>query len=198
MVLMNTSLNRLQAWSGLLLSTLLFLCSAVAFLSYPSPSLLSSPVNPAANLTVYNLEAVLGRNRWHPDRRTQEFLEFEFEFRTDLLGDSHPLNAAVKKRGAVWNRWNTKQVFLSLVAEWDSPPRALKGSKGGSKPLRGQSTAQDHDDTDAQSAATAAPIEKRKNQAVLWDRIVRRPEDAQIWTRSKNKYGWREMGGRWR
>lgn len=186
---MNTSLNRAQAWSGLLLSTLLFLSAAVAFLTYPSPSLLSSPVNPPANLTVYNLRTVLGRNRWHPDRRTQEFLEFDFDFESDLLGSKAAAlgnGAGNPRRGTVWNKWNTKQVFLSLVAEWQGPP--TKPDQNGKRSFSSSD----------QSETGSGLAKKTSNQAVLWDRIVRRPEDANVIVRSRNKYGLRTVDGKWR
>ncbi|CAO1624302.1 unnamed protein product [Parajaminaea phylloscopi] len=183
---MNTSLNRLQAWSGLLLTTVLVLSAAVAFLSYPSPSLLASPYNPSANLTVYNLQTVLGKNRWHPDRRTQEFLEFDFDFRANLLGEpSGSASGAGSRRGAVWNKWNTKQVFLSLVAEWEGPPSQTHRKK------------QSGSSRKTSSDVGATPAVNTKNQAVLWDRIVRRPEDANVIVQSRNKYGWRAVSGSW-
>lgn len=52
--------------------------------------------------------SVFGRARWHADRRMQQFVET----RLDLDLDLRPLF-----------NWNTKQVFLSLTASYESPRR---------------------------------------------------------------------------
>lgn len=159
MVLMNTVTSRLSAWSGLVLSVLIFLCSAVSFLTYPSPSTLKS-LNPRANLTVTSVETILGRSRWSPNREEQEFVEVRFDVATDLTGGD-------SGGRALWT-WNTKQVFLSLVASWDSVDPKHRAAGG-----------------------------MRRNEATIWDRIVQRREDARVLVSQGNKYALREVGKQW-
>lgn len=182
-----TTLARLQTISGLALTTLLVLTSALAFLTYPSPSVLSTP-NPQAALNVSGVQVLLGRNRWHMDRRQQEFLEVRFDGGVDLTGKTDLASflpgslsgmsgsQSESQRGkgksvgrSLWN-WNTKQVFLWLEVEW-----------------------RDHAKGDAQRQG-----EGRLNRAVVWDRIVRRREDARVVLNGRNKYGVRVDGGKWR
>ena len=47
-----------------------------------------------------------GRARYHSDRRTQDYLETKLDLHMDVT----PLFT-----------WNTKQVFLSLVAAYETP-----------------------------------------------------------------------------
>lgn len=54
------------------------------------------------------LTGVYGRAQWHADRRMQEFAEA----RMDVHVDMEPIFA-----------WNTKQVFFSVVARYQSPGR---------------------------------------------------------------------------
>ncbi|PWN18045.1 hypothetical protein BCV69DRAFT_285340 [Microstroma glucosiphilum] len=182
-----TTLARLQTISGLALTTLLVLTSALAFLTYPSPSVLSNP-NPHAALNVSGVEVLLGRNRWHMDRRQQEFLEVRFEGGVDLTGktdlasflpeslsgghqDATRDQTQGKSAGrSLWN-WNTKQVFLWLEVEWRDYPKEVEQGQGVG--------------------------EGRLNRAVVWDRIVRRREDARVVLNGRNKYGVRAEGGKW-
>lgn len=173
MTLMNTTLNRVQALFGLALSTLLFLCSFIAFLTHPSPLALSTPTTTgpgAVNLTVHNVQTLLGSNRWHADRAVQEFIEINWSLSPlDLVAghlESSPssgsVNAKQTRHANLWN-WNTKQIFLSLNAEWSSKRH-------------------------------------NKNEAVVWDRIITtRDEAMQIeMSNQGNKYGWREVSKDWR
>lgn len=193
-----TTLARLQTVSGLALTTLLVLTCALAFLTYPSPSVLSTP-NPQAALNVSGVQVLLGRNRWHMDRRQQEFLEVTFDGGVDLTGktdlasfltgslpgmmsqgegEGQEHNGKGKGQGksksvgrSLWN-WNTKQVFLWLEVEWRDYAKG-KGAEQGQG-------------------------EGRLNRAVVWDRIVRRREDARVVLNGRNKYGVRVEGGKWR
>ncbi|SPO37884.1 related to SPC3 - signal peptidase subunit [Pseudozyma flocculosa] len=59
--------------------------------------------NPTGSVAIKSLETVSGRAIWHMDRRTQDYIVTSFDIQanfTDLF------------------RWNTKQVFVSLVAEY--------------------------------------------------------------------------------
>ncbi|CAO1623310.1 unnamed protein product [Sympodiomycopsis kandeliae] len=150
MVLMNTLSNRAQAWSGLVLSTLLVLTTVLSFLLYPSPSILTK-TNPQSNLTITSITPTLAKSTWHLDRTLQEYLEINWDYSTDLTSKSYSL----------WN-WNTKQIYLSLVVSWNG-------------------------------------VKNEKNEAVLWDKIIRRKQDAQNINLidQGNKYGVRELSKKW-
>lgn len=164
MVLMNTLSSRFQAWSGLVLSTLIILTSLVAFLTHPSPTSLSSH-NHAASLNITSLQPVYGRSTWHLDKSLQEYLEVEWTLQSDLTQRLLPNG----KKHSLWT-WNTKQLYLSLVVQWDSPITSASTGKGGVK-----------------------------NEAVVWDQIVRRQEDARTLSvvAEGNKYGIRELTRKW-
>lgn len=164
MVLMNTLSSRFQAWSGLVLSTLILLTAVIAFLTHPSPTSLSSH-NTAANLNITSLQPVYGRSTWHLDKSLQEYLEVEWSLQTDLTNRLLPNG----KKNSLWT-WNTKQLYLSLVVQWDSPITSTSTGKG-----------------------------TVKNEAVLWDSIVRRREDASLLNvfAEGNKYGVRELTRKW-
>lgn len=187
---MNTTLTRLSSWSGILLSTFLFLISFLAFVTHPSPSTLTNP-NPDATLNLTSLQPVYGKAKWHMDRRAQEFLQVEFQIDADLTGIAYytpqeatptdylkPNALAAKaklrdprnrKTRSLWN-WNTKQIFLWLEVEY-----------------RGV------DETTGQAG------EGPWSRAVVWDRIVRRKQDANVLLdMARNKYGVRVKGGKWR
>jgi signal peptidase complex subunit 3 len=118
---MNTTLNRLNAVTALATSTLLCLVAVVALISYPThhptgsvdvktlqvyvvvlPRQSSSPLTPVSALPHYR---VSGRAQWHLDRRVQDYAKVVFDIDADFT--------------KLFN-WNTKQVFLSLAAEYDS------------------------------------------------------------------------------
>lgn len=83
-----------------------------------------------------------GRAQWHQDRRRQDYLKVNFDAELDL----RPLF-----------NWNTKQVFLSLAANYESAAHA-------------------------------------QNTVVVWDRIVRRKQDARAYIEeATNKYGFKEV-----
>jgi hypothetical protein len=118
------------------------------------------------------------------DRRQQEFLEVRFDGGVDLTGKTNltsflpgSLSGVSEDQGSSGKgksvgrslwNWNTKQVFLWLEVEW-----------------------RDHAKGDAQGPG-------RLNRAVVWDRIVRRREDARVVLNGRNKYGVRVDGGKWR
>ena len=70
--------------------------------------------------------------------------------------------------------WNTKQVFLYLEAEYDN----VKGVRR--QPF-------------IHSLTTPNLDLQVKNEVVIWDRIIRRKEDAFIKFVGKNKYMFRDM-----
>ncbi|UZJ51249.1 hypothetical protein CBS101457_000569 [Exobasidium rhododendri] len=100
---MNTSLNRLNAVTAFATSTLLCMVAIIALISYPThhPS--------GAGVEVQTLQVVSGRAQWHLDRRVQDYVKVVFDIDADF---SNLFN------------WNTKQVFLSVVAEYDSKAHA--------------------------------------------------------------------------
>lgn len=98
------------------------------------------------------------------DRHVQDFVKLQF----DVDADFSPLF-----------NWNTKQVFLSLAAQYEgkrhvsyslvaAPPHLLTAR--GSLPLQAA------------------------NNVVVWDRIIRRKGDAHVKLQdANNKYGFREV-----
>lgn len=133
---MNTTLNRLNAVSAMATSTLLVLLALVAVLTHPTARA------PSGTLAVHTLAVERASAVWHADRRTQDFLQVQFDADLDL----RPLFSR-----------NTKQVFVSLAVEYAS--------------------------------------RRHNNTVVLWDRIVRRREDAHVVLQDAgNKYAVREVG----
>lgn len=132
---MNTSLNRLNAVSAMATTTLLVLLAIVAVLTHPVRR------EPTGSLSVHTLAVTKARAVWHADQRQQDFLQVQFDADLDL----RPLFSR-----------NTKQIFVSLAAEFAS--------------------------------------RRHNNTIVLWDRIVRRAEDAHVVLEDAgNKYPIREM-----
>lgn len=75
--------------------------------------------------------------------------------------------------------WNTKQVFLSLAAEYDSKAHVRPG---GCMQYGTKLTSSGHD------------VLQAKNQVVVWDRIIRQRSDAHVKLQEAvNKYGFREV-----
>ncbi|KAL9938681.1 hypothetical protein V8E36_002400 [Tilletia maclaganii] len=132
---MHSSLQRLNAISAFATSVVLGLLLFVAAISYPIHK-------PSGTVQVNKIQVVQAKARWHMDRRVQDYLKASF----DIDADFSPLF-----------NWNTKQVFVSLAAEYVSPRHAV-------------------------------------NQAVIWDRILRRKEDARVSIDGEgNKYGFRAV-----
>lgn len=162
MVLMNTVSARVQAWSGLVLSTIIALTAISAFLTHPSPKALRT-INDAAQLNITSVQPVYGRSTWHLDRAVQEYLEVQWSYAGDFAA-----RTAASKPHSLWT-WNTKQIYISLVVEWDSPLTSSATGKG-----------------------------RVKNEAVVWDRIIRRKQDARLaFEEMGNKYGVRELTKKW-
>ncbi|KAE8216781.1 hypothetical protein CF319_g276 [Tilletia indica] len=132
---MHSSLQRLNAISAFATSVVLGMLIFIAAISYPIHK-------PSGTVQVNRLQVVQAKARWHMDRRAQDYMKATF----DIDADFTPLF-----------NWNTKQVFVSLAAEYVSPKHAV-------------------------------------NQAVIWDRIVRRKQDAHIAIEGQpNKYGFKAV-----
>ncbi|KDN41429.1 signal peptidase 22 kDa subunit [Tilletiaria anomala UBC 951] len=99
MAAMHTTFQRLNSVTAFGTSTILALLAIIAFFSFPVS------YKPRGTVEVHSLKVVSGRAQYHFDRREQEYLTTEFDIDADFSG--------------LFN-WNTKQVFVSLAAEYIS------------------------------------------------------------------------------
>ncbi|KAJ1024513.1 hypothetical protein NDA13_004444 [Ustilago tritici] len=140
---MHSTLSRLNAVSALSTTIVLTLVVFIDLFSFPSASPFTPRYQPSGNLTINQLDVVRGKAAWHMDRNIQDFIEVNF----NIDADFSPLFD-----------WNTKQVFVSLAAHYDSTKHI-------------------------------------KNQVVIWDRILRSKQDANVAVKGgRNQYGLREVG----
>ncbi|KAI5480662.1 hypothetical protein MNV49_007589 [Pseudohyphozyma bogoriensis] len=117
---MHNFLARANHLSALATSVLITLLCAISLSTFVLPSTPSE----AALLKVSNLNVVVGRSNFEHRPREREFAFAKFDVMTDLTPLFH---------------WNTKQVFLYLVAEYSTPThpsnevviwdRIVRGSK---------------------------------------------------------------------
>ena len=92
-----------------------------------------------------------GRARYHSDRRTHDYLETKLDLHMDVT----PLFT-----------WNTKQVFLSLVAAYETPQQVRE--------------------------TTVHALTQPENGIVFWDKIVTSRDAANVTVHGlRNKYGMR-------
>ena len=96
------------------------------------------------------------------DRRVQDYLETRFDIDADFSDLFH---------------WNTKQVFVSLVAEYETAQHVSYALRSSTKrPL------------------TLPPTTQKINQATIWDKIIRSKQDAHVvLVDSMHKYALREV-----
>ncbi|KAK0546602.1 Signal peptidase complex subunit [Tilletia horrida] len=132
---MHSSLHRLNTITAFATSVILGLLAFIAAISYPLHK-------PSGTVQVNKIQVLHGKARWHMDRRAQEYAKATFDIDADF--------------SSLFN-WNTKQVFVSLAAEYVTAKHAV-------------------------------------NQAVIWDRIVRRKQDAHVAIEGEvNKYGFKAI-----
>ncbi|WFD32049.1 hypothetical protein MSPP1_003091 [Malassezia sp. CBS 17886] len=95
------TLQRLNVITSFALSVASVLVVLVALTNVRAPE-------PEFAMRINSADVVHGKARWHSDRRAQDFAEVD----VDLDVDAFPLF-----------NWNTKQVFLSLLATYGTPRR---------------------------------------------------------------------------
>ncbi|PWY99858.1 signal peptidase 22 kDa subunit [Testicularia cyperi] len=95
---MHSTLSRLNAVTALATTVILALVVLIDFSSYTSHK-------PSGSVVINQLEVIRAKAAWHRDRNVQEFVQTSFNVDADLS----PLFT-----------WNTKQVFVSLAAEYES------------------------------------------------------------------------------
>ncbi len=152
-------------------STILALLGVIAFFTYPVNY---KPPSGSQAVAVHSLNVVTGRATHHYDRRQQEYLTTRFDLDADF--------------SKLFN-WNTKQVFVSLAAEYASAKHVRRHAH--SVCPMAWSTVQSMADT---LDLPLSPSLQPHNQVVIWDHIILNKADAHIKTTGNvNKYGFREV-----
>lgn len=95
---MHSTLSRLNAVSALATTIILVLVVLIDVTR-------SNSHKPTGQVVINQLELVRGKAAWHMDRSIQDFVQVDFNIDADFA----PLFG-----------WNTKQVFVSLSASYDS------------------------------------------------------------------------------
>lgn len=95
---MHSTLSRLNAVSALATTIVLVLVVLIDFTRFGTHK-------PTGKVVINQLEVVRAKAVWHMDRNIQDFIEVNF----NIDADFEPLFD-----------WNTKQVFVSLAASYDS------------------------------------------------------------------------------
>jgi len=103
---MHSTLSRLNAVSALATTIVLVLVILIDFTSFTSHS-------PSGSIVINQLQVVRGKAAWHMDRNIQDFVQVDF----NVDADFSPLFD-----------WNTKQVFVSLAAQYDSVKHVSRNS----------------------------------------------------------------------
>ena len=96
---MHTTLSRLNAVSALATTIILALVVLIDITRFTTHK-------PSGSVVINQLEVVRGKAAWHMDRNIQDFVEVNF----NVDADFSPLFD-----------WNTKQVFVTLTAQYDTP-----------------------------------------------------------------------------
>lgn len=110
---MHSTFSRLNAVTALATTVILVLVVLIDFSSHnPKSSGSLANASKSGQVTINKLQVVRGKAAWHMDRNIQDFVEVSFDVDADFTG--------------LFN-WNTKQVFVSLAAQYDtkkhvSPP----------------------------------------------------------------------------
>ncbi|KAJ8075842.1 Signal peptidase complex subunit [Marasmius tenuissimus] len=131
---MHSIFTRINNVSALLSSCMMGLLAAIALSS------LLLAADPKGDLSIASVKVFPSKTPRYP-RRKQELAFVNFNVTADL--------------SPLFN-WNTKQLFVSLEAEYEN-------------------------------------VQGVKNEVVIWDRIIRSKEDANIRVVGKNKYAFREI-----
>lgn len=101
---MHSSFSRLNAVTAFATTVILALVILVDFSSYNPKS--SVPLtNATKQVTINQLQVVRGKAAWHMDRNVQDYVQVSFDLDADFT--------------RLFN-WNTKQVFVSLTAQYDT------------------------------------------------------------------------------
>lgn len=103
---MHSTFSRLNAVTALATTVILVLVVLIDFSSHNPKSSASLPnASKSGQVTVNQLQVVRGKAAWHMDRNIQDFVQVSFDIDADFTG--------------LFN-WNTKQVFVSLAAQYDT------------------------------------------------------------------------------
>lgn len=161
---MHSTLSRFNSITSFATTVLFAVLALVALVAYP----FGYAAPPSSNLSVHTFQ--LARGSPPPYLYASSPLQELGSVRWDVDADLSQLF-----------NWNTKQVFLSISALYDVPPKVLTGA---TKRRIAKSA----------KALPEGETVRTSNEVVLWDGIVDSRDEAHVrWDNLRNKYPLREV-----